>query len=253
MEKVRTRIGGKQVRAIRGIRLRTDADSSETIEEILSLSFQGHSECDSQSDRISDNGCDNLEPLENQGCDKCDHLFLSNEKKDFEKEITAQSEIFPNLSDQTHSPVTAESNQGVEAVTEAVATSVTTPVTPQPAKTPVSEIKAEMLACQHSGSVKAFWSKYSGREAQVYRAIAAFTPEEERAWAAAEKRPATRLAKKQVKRVKRAMVACRNQQQTAKVRQDYGDWAVKEVLAHYMSNDEKVTWRAASAQSTFLL
>ncbi len=133
-EKTRVKMAGKTVRVIRGLRLRTDLDARPTVEEIL--------EGDNQDDNQDDNQGDNLKPLKNKECDNGDNLKQTNEenKNNFSPSCdspptgTIPQEVKSNLplnnSSQVVTPVTAQLQQGIEAVTEVVTQAVTEVVTP---------------------------------------------------------------------------------------------------------------------------
>lgn len=134
-EKTRVKIAGQTTRVIKGLRLRARNDNEPTIEEIL--------EGDNQGDNLGDNQGDNPKPPPDIKGDNGDNLFLSNEKNknnfssgcDNLPTGTSKEEVKNknplNNSAQVVTPVTSQSQQGIEPVTEVVTPAVTEVVTPE--------------------------------------------------------------------------------------------------------------------------
>ena len=141
-EKARVKIAGQTVRVIKGIKLRSPLDIEPTIEEIL--------EGDNQENNQENNQGDNQKPLPNKGSDKGDNLFSNSEQDrnnffscyDSNKIVTSsekrertvekiKNNTPLNNSSSVVTPVTIQSQQGIEAVNQVVPNPVTPVVTPK--------------------------------------------------------------------------------------------------------------------------
>ena len=164
-EKARVKIAGKTVRVIKGLRLRSPHDTEPTTEEILEGSGSSlevssrrtthdgsetsppvssvYEPRDSQVDNQGDNLGDNPKPPPNKSDDRGDNPSSLQEKNqdnfldpcDNSETVTLLEEVETNISLDNSSlavtPVTLQSQQGLEAVTPSVTPAVTPAVNPE--------------------------------------------------------------------------------------------------------------------------